>query len=564
MKSQSRLKEFCKLYLPCRFRFSLILLCSFAASLFTLLIPLCVSKITNIVIDMDSSEALSKLLPVCGVMLALAVLEMLFNYFYDFYGHKLGAEMENALRQKLFAHLTRLSSSEYDEFRVGQLMSSLTNDLLDLTELFHHGPEDYVTSIVKFIGTGIILVSVCGPLSLIAFLCIPVMALYTLYFSHKVRIISRKNRQDISDINAQAEDLLSGIRVVQAYGQEAQAERRFAAAGKRFFHSRTGIYFIESVEYQGVQFLLQLMTILVVGCCAVLISKGSIPVSVLVAFLMYVGYLTEPIRRIAGMTNQYQQGMAGFERVMHFMEMEPEIRDAADAESFLECRGEIRMEHVSFSYRQETGEVLHDISFTIPAGGYAAVTGESGVGKSTLCRLIPRFYEPDSGNIYIDGKNIRSLKLADLRSQIAYVQQDAYLFDGTIEENIRFGREDAAEEEIRQAARYAMADDFIMALPDGYQSLTGPKGVRLSGGQKQRICLARAFLKNAPILILDEATSALDSRTEAQVIAAMEAQRKGKTTLVIAHRLSTVEHAQQLLHFEDGRITGPDKAYRRN
>ncbi len=547
----SRFIKFLSYYKKYWRRFLCVMLSAFIASVAALLIPLCMQNIARFA--MASQDAGPAILYTGGAMLILIAIQLAFHFYFDYFGHALGARMESDLRSELFAHLQRQSFSFFDGNKVGALMSSLTNDLLDLTELFHHGPEDYIMNLVRLVGASIILMSINARLALIVLIFVPVMILMTLFWGRRLRKVSGENQERIAQINAQASDSLSGIRTVQAFAREQEQQRRFNRAGEAFFRSRKAVYLNESYADKTTLGLTQLSQVAVILFGGLAVMGGTLDLPGLIAFTMYISYLTEPIQKLSWMITQFQTGMAGFDRVMTLMEMESEIQDAPDAIAAKDIRGEIDFEDVSFRYG-ESEAVLDGLSVHIPAGQFVALAGVSGMGKSTLAALLPRFYQPQDGTVKLDGRDVSQYQLRSLRENIAWVQQDTYLFDGTIAENIRMGNPNATDEQLRQAARMADAEEFILRLPQGYDSLVGERGVRLSGGQRQRIGLARALVKAAPVLILDEATSALDNASQQRVHDALRALRKDQTTLVIAHRLSTIRDADRILVLDDGRI----------
>ncbi len=547
----SRFIKFLSYYKKYWRRFLCVMLSAFIASVAALLIPLCMQNIARFA--MASQDAGPAILYTGGAMLILIAIQLAFHFYFDYFGHSLGARMESDLRSELFAHLQRQSFSFFDHNKVGRLMSSLTNDLLDLTELFHHGPEDYIMNLVRLVGASIILMSINARLALIVLIFVPVMILMTLFWGRRLRKVSGENQERIAQINAQASDSLSGIRTVQAFAREQEQQRRFNRAGEAFFRSRKAVYLNESYADKTTLGLTQLSQVAVILFGGLAVMGGTLDLPGLIAFTMYISYLTEPIQKLSWMITQFQTGMAGFDRVMTLMEMESEIQDAPDAIAAKDIRGEIDFEDVSFRYG-ESEAVLDGLSVHIPAGQFVALAGVSGMGKSTLAALLPRFYQPQDGTVKLDGRDVSQYQLRSLRENIAWVQQDTYLFDGTIAENIRMGNPNATDEQLRQAARMADAEEFILRLPQGYDSLVGERGVRLSGGQRQRIGLARALVKAAPVLILDEATSALDNASQQRVHDALRALRKDQTTLVIAHRLSTIRDADRILVLDDGRI----------
>lgn len=548
----NRWRKFLSYYRPYTRRFALVLVCALIAAAAALVFPLCVRYVTDAVV---AGSATGRLLGLTAlVMLAVVAVEFAANFYFDYFGHCVGADMENDLRQELFGHLEKLSFSFYDTNRVGSLMSNLTNDLLNLSELYHHGPEDYLVNFVKFVGASVILFAIDWHLALCLFLFLPVMAFLTLKLNRRVRRGADVNQARIAEINARAEDALSGIRVSQAFCREEHEKKLFAQAGAAFSRSRKDIYLAESVEYQTLTVLTRLMYVAVIIYGGLEMLRGRTDVADLVAFIMYISYLTEPVRHLAWMTTKFQQGLAGFDRVAAVLATEPAVADAPDAVDIGVSQGSVALENVTFRYGEDRAAVLKNVSIGISPGECVAIAGVSGAGKTTLCALIPRFYEPESGRITVDGRDIRDIALRSLRSNISMVQQDTFLFTGSVMENIRYADPTADDEEVIRAAKMADADGFIRELPEGYDTDVGPRGVRLSGGQRQRVAIARAFLRDAPILILDEATSALDGESERAVHGALERLRRGRTTLMIAHRLSTIKDADRIVVIKDGAV----------
>jgi ATP-binding cassette subfamily B protein len=463
----------------------------------------------------------------------------------------MGALMESDMRAELFEHYQKLSFSFYDEHRTGQLMTRITNDLLAVSELFHHGPEDVAIAGLKCFGAFILLIDVDAALTVIVFLFLPVMALYAFYFHKRMTAALRTSRDRIGDINAQVEDTLSGIRVVKSFTNEELEQGKFIYENRRFVGSRREGYRSEAYFSGGLIAFTQLITIAVIVFGSVAITQGTLDAADLVTFLMCVAVLIDPILRSVNIARLIQEGITGFDRFMDIMDIHPDIVDAPDAVELTHVQGHITFADVSFRYREGNDYVLNRISLNIRAGEYVALVGTSGVGKTTLCSLVPRFYEVTDGEILLDGQNIRNLSLRSLRRSIGVVQQEVYLFAGTVAENIRYGKLDATHEDIVAAARKANAHDFIMRLSHGYDTDIGQRGVKLSGGQKQRLSIARVFLKNPPVIIFDEATSALDNDSERAIQASLERLTHNRTMLVIAHRLSTIRNAQRIVVLTD-------------
>jgi ATP-binding cassette subfamily B protein len=525
--------------------------CAVIASAAMLAIPLCVRYITTNLLNVGSENDLHQIYMMGGLMFGLIAIYAACHAFIDYQGHVMGALMERDMRSELFDHYQKLSFKFYDEHKTAQLMTRISHDTFDLAELYHHGPEDAVISFLNFIGAFVILININTKLALVAFLFVPVMGIYGFYTAKKMYAALKKSNDRIEDINAQVEDTLAGIRVVKSFTNEEVEKKKFTYENDRFFESRRKGYKAEAYFYDGLISFTQLMTVSIVIFGAVSIVKGSLDLADLLTFLLYIVILIEPIQRLGNFIRLYQQGITGFNRFMEVLEAQPDIQDAPAAEDLTQIRGEIEFKAVSFKYREGHDHVLKNISLKIHVGEYVALVGPSGIGKTTLCSLIPRFYEVCEGKILVDGQEIRNLKLKHLRKNIGLVQQDIYLFAGTVLENIRYGKPDATDEEIIIAAKLANAHDFIMALPNGYSTDIGQRGVKLSGGQKQRLSIARVFLKNPPIVIFDEATSSLDNESERAVQNSLEALRKNRTTLVIAHRLTTIRNAKRILVLTD-------------
>lgn len=513
----------------------------------TLVIPLIVRYITNNVITMESGEALDIIFILAAVMVALILLQTYSNFFIAYYGHMMGAKMEYDMRNEIFEHYQRLSFSFYDNQKVGQLMSRITNDLFDISELLHHGPEDIVISIIKFVGSFIILCMINLKLALVACAIIPVMFVYAFILNKKMKRAFKRNRVKIADINARIEDNLSGIRVVKSFANEDIELDKFKEGNDEFLRSKRNSYQYMGVYHSGLGAFMTLITVIVIVAGSVFITKDMIEVADLITFLLYINNFTEPVNKLINFTEQFQNGMTGYERFLEMINIKPDIDDTNATKEPEILKGNIEFDNVSFRYEEELENVLCNVNLRVKEGEYIALVGSSGAGKTTLCNLIPRFYDATEGIIKIDGIDIKDIKLKNLRRNIGIVQQDVYLFTGSVKENIRYGHPGATDEEIIEAAKNANAHEFIMSLPDGYDTYIGQRGVKLSGGQKQRLSIARVFLKNPGILIFDEATSALDNESEKVVQDSLEKLTKGRTTFVIAHRLSTIRNAKRIL-----------------
>lgn len=552
--ARSRGKKFFSYYKPYMGLFFADIACALIVSAITLLLPLCARYITTNLLEGTMSHALDSIYLMGALMLVLVGIHTLCTMFIDFQGHMMGAKMESDMRSELFDHLQKLSFRFYDEQRTGQLMTRITNDIFWLSELYHHAPEDTVVTFLTVIGAFIILMRVNVVLTLIVFLFVPVMAVFALYFNKKMNRALRSSKDRIGDINAQVEDTLAGIRVVHSFTNEEVEKSKFAYANIRFLASRRDSYKSEAYFSSGLIAFTQLITISVIILGSVAIVHASLNVADLVTYLLYISILIDPVQKLVNFGMLYQEGITGFHRFMEIMEVEPDLQDAPDAIELGQVRGHVEFQGVSFKYKEEHNYVMKNLSLEIQAGEYVALVGSSGIGKTTLCSLIPRFYEVNAGKILLDGKDIRDVTLRSLRSKIGIVQQDVYLFAGTVADNIRYGKLDASRQEIIDAAKQAHAHDFIMALPDGYDTDIGQRGVRLSGGQKQRLSIARVFLKNPPIIIFDEATSSLDNESEKAVQDSLEKLAHNRTTLVIAHRLSTIRNARRIVVLSDSGI----------
>ncbi len=543
----SRALKFLYFYRPYLGLLAVDLVCACIASAITLILPLCVRHITQNLLGEGVADPVGDIALMAGIMLALVAAHTLCTLFVDYQGHMMGAMMESDMRRELFGHLQKLSFSFFDEQKTGQLMSRITNDLFAISELSHHGPEDLFIGIITFSGVFLITLAINPALSLIIIVFLPLMLVFSLHFNRKLHRALRLSKQRVAEVNAQIEDSLAGIRVVQSFANEPLEQAKFDAANARFVASRRLEYKSEGFFYGGMSAFTQLMTVVVVVFGALAITRASLTLSDLITFLLYVGILIEPIRRLVNFARWYQEGITGFNRFMDMMELPPAIQEPRQALMPERVRGELELQNVTFSYQDRFGKVFHNLSLKIAVGEYVALVGASGVGKTTLGTLIPRFYDVSGGRICLDGVDIRDFSLAALRRNIGTVDQDVYLFGTTVAENIRYGKPDAAAEEIIAAAKKANAHEFIMALPQGYDTEIGQRGIKLSAGQRQRLSIARLFLKDPPLIILDEATSALDNESERVVQGSLERLIENRTTLVIAHRLSTIRNADRIL-----------------
>ena len=547
-RMNDKTKKFLSYYKPYKKIFFADMFFALCAAVISLIYPLVVRVITNdILVNYDINEGFRIILKLLLLLIGLAILELGCNYYITYRGHMMGAQMERDMRNEIFEHYQKLSFSFYDNQKTGQLMTRITNDLFDITELCHHGPEDIVISIIKFVGAFIILATINLYLTLLVFAVIPIMFAFAYFMKGRMNKAFRKNRERIADINAQIEDNLSGIRVVKSFANEQQEMEKFGVGNERFVQSKDNSYRQMAMYHSGLSLFISLINVVVIGFGGIFIIRKIINIGDLVTFLLYVNNLIEPVRKLINFTEQFQNGITGFDRFMEILNIEPEIQDSEGAKDLDHVKGDIKFENVTFRYNDTEEDVFHDINLDVKAGDYVALVGSSGVGKTTMCSLIPRFYDATEGNVLIDGNNVRELTQKSLRKNIGIVQQDVYLFTGSVMDNIRYGKLDATREEIIEAAKNANAHDFIMELPDGYDTDIGQRGVKLSGGQKQRLSIARVFLKNPPILIFDEATSALDNESEKVVQESLEKLAHNRTTFVIAHRLSTIRNAKDII-----------------
>ena len=534
-------------YKPYIGTFMLDLFFAFLASATALVIPLVVRYITSNIANIKADGDIRLILTIGGVLFGLVLVNFGSRYFISYVGHVMGAKIEYNMRSEIFAHYQKLSFSFYDEQKVGSLMSRVTSDLFDITELLHHGPENLAISIIKITGAFIILSSISWHLTIAAFALVPLMLFYAIFMNRRMRRAFRENRVKIADINSQIEDNLSGIRVVKSFANEDIENKKFKQGNDAFLKAKRNSYLYMGFFHSGMTSFTILINVIVIMAGGVLLVKDIVNVPDFVAFLLYINVFTEPIQTLVEFTEQFQNGYTGFERFAEIMAIEPDIEDKPGAVELKDVKGDIRFDDVSFRYKDSAHRVLRHINLDVKAGSYVALVGSSGGGKTTLCSLIPRFYEVTKGSIKIDGKDIREVTLKSLRDNIGIVQQDVYLFAGTVYENILYGKPRASREEVVEAAKLANAHEFIEGLPNGYETDIGQRGVKLSGGQKQRLSIARVFLKNPPILIFDEATSALDNESENIVKESLEKLAANRTTLVIAHRLSTIKNAERIL-----------------
>ena len=544
---KENLKKMISYYKPYKRVFFADTLFAIIASIVALIIPLVVRYITSTVVHMNPQQAFKQIMYIAIAVFVLIIIQIYCNYFISNYGHVMGAKIEYDMRAEIFAHFQKMPFSFFDDQKVGQLMSRITSDLFDITELLHHGPENVTISVIKIIGALCILLSIDKKLALAAFALVPFMIVYAYFFNKKMKQTFRINRKKIAAINEQIEDNLSGIRVVKSFANEQLENEKFKIGNKAFLEAKKNNYKYMGGYNAGLIGFNTMINLVVIVAGGIMFTKNMVNVTDFVTFLLYINIFTDPVKTLIDFTEQFQNGYSGYERFRQILDMEPEIKDKEGAKELTNVVGNIKFDDVSFRYNVNDHRVLKHINLEIPAGSYIALVGSSGAGKTTLCNLIPRFYDVTKGSISIDDEDIRNVKLKSLRNNIGMVQQDVYLFAGTIYENIKYGKPTATKEEVIAAAKEANAYDFIMSLPNGFDTDIGQRGIKLSGGQKQRLSIARVFLKNPPILIFDEATSALDNESEKVVQESMEKLAKNRTTLVIAHRLSTIRNAEKIL-----------------
>lgn len=541
------IKKFIHYYGPYKTVFFIDLICAAVISLVDLAYPQILRTMTKTLFTQDKDIILHALPVIAASLFVMYIVQSLCKYYVTYQGHMMGAKMERDMRRELFDHYQELSFSYYSRNNSGQMMSKLVSDLFDISEFAHHGPENLFISLVKIVGAFIFLVFINKKLALPLILLVIVMFVFSFRQNAKMQETFMENRRKIGDVNASLQDTLSGIRVVQSFANEDIERAKFKKSNEAFLVSKRdnyhcmGSFMSSNLFFQGMMYLVTL----VYG--GYLIAQGEMQTADLAMYALYIGIFISPIQILVELVEMMQKGLSGFRRFLDVMETESEIRDADNAAELTDVKGHVRYDHVSFHYNDDETPVLSDISIDIPAGKSIALVGPSGSGKTTICSLLPRFYDVTGGSITVDGKDIRGLTLKSLRSQIGMVQQDVYLFDGTIKDNIAYGKPGASDEEIIKAAKCASIHDFIMELPDKYDTYVGERGTRLSGGQKQRISIARVFLKNPPILILDEATSALDNESERWIQKSLEELSKNRTTITIAHRLSTIRDADEII-----------------
>ncbi len=550
-KKNSYLKIFASYYKPHIHLFILDMFCALLVCLIDLAFPTASRYCMQHLLP---EQAFSAFFAVMAILAGAYVLKGILYYVITYWGHLLGALMETDMRRDLFAQMQRLSFSFYDRNRTGQLMSRVTGDLFEITELAHHGPEDLFISCVTILGAFSIMLSIRWELAVVVFAVIPIFLAYTAFTRRKMMDASAQLKIKLAGVNAEVESAISGMRTAKAFANEKSERAKFGRANGQFLESKRGYYKVMALYQSGMEFFMGILSVLVIAIGGLMIMKGKMDFIDLTTFALYITTFITPIRKLSAFVEQYMQGMAGFKRFTALMRQDPEIQDAPDAQPLCEVKGHIVLKDVSFRYQDDKKPVLSHVNMEICPGETIAVVGPSGGGKTTLCQLIPRFYDVTEGSLTIDGKDVRCLQQDSLHQAIGIVQQDVFLFSGSVKDNILYGRPDATLEEVMEAARKAEIYDDIMAMPQGFDTEVGERGVLLSGGQKQRISIARIFLKNPPILILDEATSALDTVTEARIQHAFDALARGRTTLIIAHRLSTIRNASRILLIDEAGI----------
>lgn len=545
------LKKFIKYYKPYKAVFFIDLLCATIISAIDLAFPQLLRTLTKTLFAGASGKIISALIPITIGLLVAYIIQTACRYYVTYAGHMMGARMERDMRKELFDQYEKLSFSYYDQNNSGQMMSKLVSDLFDISELAHHGPENLFISVIKIIGSFIFLFMINRMLAVPMLILVVLMLVFSYGQNKKMQETFMDNRRKIGDINSSLQDTLAGIRVVQSFANERIEQEKFNRSNENFLISKDANYRCMGSFMSGNAFFQGMMYLVTLVFGGFLIAHGRMEASDLAMYALYIGIFISPIQILVELTEMMQKGLSGFRRFLEVVETEPDIVDAADAKPLKNVKGNVCYEDVSFHYSDDDTPVLSHVSFEIPAGKSIALVGPSGSGKTTICSLLPRFYDVTEGRVTIDGNDVRKLTLESLRSQIGLVSQDVYLFGGSIKDNIAYGKPDATMDEIVDAAKKANIHDFIMELPDKYDTFVGERGTRLSGGQKQRISIARVFLKNPPVLVLDEATSALDNESERFIQKSLEELAKDRTTITIAHRLSTIRNADEILVVAD-------------
>ncbi len=545
MNNSNKIRQFISYYKPHKRLFALDIICAFIIAMIDLIYPMISRSALNEYLPTQESH-LRPFFMLIGIILVMYIFRAVLEYVVNYWGHILGVRMEYDMRKQLFAHLQKLSFKYYDKTRTGHIMSRMINDLNEMSELAHHGPEDIFLSIIMLVGAFIMMLIVQWKLAIAVYLIIPFLIWFAITQRTRMSKGFKEVKKKMAGINAELESSISGIRVAQSFANENYEIEKFNR-GNMLFRGAKGVAYKRMAVFMfGMGFMMKLLNVITLGGGGYLIYRGEMSYGDLVAFIFYINSFLIPIRKLTQFVQQFESGMAGFERFQEIMNIEPEIQDRDGAKALKAVKGDIRFEHVTFSYNEHE-TVLKDISLEVTPGHTLALVGPSGGGKTTMCHLIPRFYEVEQGQITIDGTDIRDIQMTSLRNNIGLVSQDVFLFAGSIRDNILYGRVEATDDEVIEAAKNAEIHEFISHLAEGYDTMVGERGIRLSGGQKQRISIARVFLKNPPILILDEATSALDNQTEVKVQQALEKLSAGRTSLIIAHRLSTIKNADEIV-----------------
>lgn len=536
------LKSFARYYKPHWKLFVLDMVCALIAASCDLMYPVISRNIINTYIP---DKNLQLIFSWCAALLVIYIIQTIMQYIMQYQGHVVGVRMQADMRRDVFTHLQKLPFSYFDEHKTGVIMSRIVNDLMDISEFAHHGPEDLFISAVTIIGSFIILCTVNVPLTLLTFIMIPFLVLFIVKKRTAMTVAFRKNRIEIAEVNASLENSIAGVRVARAFTGEAEEQKKFNENNQHYVAVREKAYRVMAEFFSGTNFLTAMMNVIILAGGGYCVYAGVITVGDMVAYMLFINMFVTPIKKLIQFVEMFQNAITGYVRFEELMNVQPEKEDE-HAQELTDVKGEITFDNVTFQY-DEGKEVLSNISLTFPQGKMVAIVGPSGGGKTTLCHLIPRFYEISSGSISVDGHDIRTVTRSSLRQKIGIVQQDVFLFTGTIFDNIAYGKLGASREEVVEAAKKANIHDYIMSLPEGYETFVGERGVKLSGGQKQRISIARVFLKNPPILVLDEATSALDNVTENYIQDSLDELCKNRTTIVVAHRLSTIKHADEII-----------------
>ena len=555
-KEKGRIRQLARYYIPYKGLFFTDMFFAMLGAAITLVIPLIVRYITSTVVEKPLEQATGEIIRLGILMIAMVLVEMYCNFYIAYYGHVMGARIEHDMRNEIFGHYQKLSFAFFDNQKVGHLLSRITSDLFDISELLHHGPENIVISFIKLIGAMIILFVVNPMLACVPLVVIVVMLLFALVMNSRMKSAFKENRRRIADINSQIEDSLSGIRVVKSFGNETEEMRKFNAGNDRFVDSKKVSYRYMGIYNSGMGAFSTLITVISLIVGALLMTGGKLGAADLVTFLLYINNCTDPVKKLVNFTEQFQNGYSGYERFLEIMSIAPDIQDKPDALPLKNVQGEVTFENVSFHYEESKENVLSNVNLHVPAGDYVALVGSSGAGKTTLCSLLPRFYDVTEGRILLDGKDIRDVKLKDLRDEIGFVPQKGVLFSGTIASNLRFGKDDATDAEIEKAAAIAQATEFIEAKDDKYETAIAQGGTNVSGGQKQRLAIARAIAKDPKIFIFDDSFSALDLKTDAALRKALAENVKDSTVIIVAQRISTILHAEQILVLDDGKVVG--------